>query len=418
MYVSVIIPFRPTHPARIASAAIVSESYQKTLTEAGIAHEIHYADDPDPQAFNKGRAINVGVNHAVGDVLVFADCDSIVEPANLLEAIKECPRYGMVVPFTCIQYLTRECTARWHKGERKVKEIESTFTKPSVGVCNVIHRARFAEVHGFDPRFRGWGYEDAALSMALSTLVGPVKWIPGDVTHLWHPIARNSQNPTQRASLEHCHVYGRTDNNFEAMRHLVDQIPQHCIRAGYRHRYTPPTTEGPNQDQLHKAVYRTAQSLAQERGVKSVVDIACGSAYKLRVNFKAYDRRGLDSEGKVAALKRRYPNERWDVATTASIAGITEELVLCVNVLEKLTWPDQLMALLANSSARYFAFATPDRDILRGVSDMGPPRNPAHCREWNMLEFKQFVDQWFAVVHQDLSDDSEGIQVVFAERRQ
>lgn len=418
MYVSVIIPFRPTHPSRIASASIVAESYQKALSEAGIAHEIHYADDPDPTTFNKGRAINVGVNHAIGDVLIFADCDSIIDPANLAEAVNICHQYGMVVPFTCIRYMTREATAKWHKGERKVKEIESDFIKPSVGVCNVIHRARFAEVHGFDPKFRGWGYEDAAIAMALTTLVGPVKWLPGDALHLWHPISRNSQNSTQRASLEHCHVYGKADNQFDTMRTLVDQIPQHCIRAGYKHRYTPPTTDGPNQDQLHKAVYRTAQKLAKERGVKSVADIACGSAYKLRVNFKGYACRGMDSENKVAALKRRYPNEKWEVATTASIAGITEDLVLCVNVLEKLPMPDQLMALLANSQARYFAFATPDRDILRGVSDTGPPRNPAHCREWNMLEFRQFVDQWFNVVYQDLSDDSEGIQVVFAERRQ
>ena len=415
MRVSVIIPYRQNHPSRAESVKLVEQFYRETLPQA----EIILADDSDPAAFNKGRAINRGVVHATGDILVFGDCDSIVPEENLQEAIKTCHQFGMVVPFTAIHYLTREVSKRWYAGDRRSRQTESVFLKPSVGVCNVIHRDYFSTVNGFDPEFHGWGYEDAALSMAIETLVGPVKWLMGDALHFWHPIDRNSSSPLQQKGLRRCQEYEAARGKEEAMLALIRSHPQHCIRAGYRHRNEDYwQAEGPNQDQLQKGIYRRAAKFFKQMRLQSVVDIACGSAYKLRVNFKNTTFRGMDSAAKVESLRKIYPEQRWDVCTTQTLADIQEDMVICVNLLEKIQHPDQLMALLSVSKAQYFVFATPDRDIVRSVSDMGPPRNNAHRREWNGPEWRQFLGQWFDVLEHDLTDDAEGVQMAVCGRKQ
>jgi len=42
---------------------------------------------------------------------------------------------------------------------------------------------------------------------------------------------------------------------------------------------------------------------------------------------------------------------------------------------------------------KYFLISTVERDICRGVSDMGPPKNGHHVREWNKLEFMDFCNR-------------------------
>ncbi|MFC1791945.1 hypothetical protein ACFL0I_05750, partial [Gemmatimonadota bacterium] len=36
--------------------------------------------------------------------------------------------------------------------------------------------------------------------------------------------------------------------------------------------------------------------------------------------------------------------------------------------------------------------STPERDLRRGPDDMGPPGNPAHIREWNQEELRQYLE--------------------------
>jgi hypothetical protein len=51
--------------------------------------------------------------------------------------------------------------------------------------------------------------------------------------------------------------------------------------------------------------------------------------------------------------------------------------------------------------------STPDRDKRRGVSDMGPPANPCHVREWNYGEFEKLLAEYhFCNVRMDYTIDN------------
>lgn len=68
-------------------------------------------------------------------------------------------------------------------------------------------------------------------------------------------------------------------------------------------------------------------------------------------------------------------------------------LILCTGVLERLADPSAVISTIK----RYLQHApaaivtTPERDLLRGVSDMGPPADPAHVREWTLTEFRELL---------------------------
>jgi hypothetical protein len=48
-----------------------------------------------------------------------------------------------------------------------------------------------------------------------------------------------------------------------------------------------------------------------------------------------------------------------------------------------------LRHLLAD--APFAVLSTPERDLVRGAEDMGPPLNPAHVREWNLAELERLL---------------------------
>ena len=44
--------------------------------------------------------------------------------------------------------------------------------------------------------------------------------------------------------------------------------------------------------------------------------------------------------------------------------------------------------------------STPDRDTLSKSSQVGPPKNKAHYREWNGDEFREYISEHFEVIDQ------------------
>src|SRR5690606_20504372 len=58
------------------------------------------------------------------------------------------------------------------------------------GGVNVVSRAMWEDVGGFDERFVGWGHEDRAFVHAVEVLHGPRARVPGHMLNLWHPKRR------------------------------------------------------------------------------------------------------------------------------------------------------------------------------------------------------------------------------------
>ena len=64
-------------------------------------------------------------------------------------------------------------------------------------------------------------------------------------------------------------------------------------------------------------------------------------------------------------------------------AEIDRSVVVCANVIERLLDPGALLAFLTGVARRAHAviITTPDRDVVRGAHDNGPPADPSHVRE-------------------------------------
>lgn len=185
------------------------------------------------------------------------------------------------------------------------------------------------------------------------------------------------------------------------------------IKAGYAHRtevvYFDDT---PNRDEYQKEVYEHAARLFREGNYSRVLDLGCGAGYKLVQHFSAEQSVGFDLPPTLAYLRRTYPTRQWcEVAQLPAIAR-PRDLLICADVIEHVPDPDQLLRQLQTAGVAKLIISTPERDLVRGALDFGPPKNKAHAREWSFSEFRNYVDRFFVVEKHWISHREQGTQVV------
>lgn len=219
--VHVVMPLRPGDDQRTRNAAVTARWW----TDLGLRPNL--CDDPNPDDFNRGRALNAGVEELganLGDVLILTDGDLLPTEAAIEQAIgavvaRTAP--GFVVPFTEVRYLNEAATDAAHRGTLLPDLTEGVWDRPSTGGINIMRVSTFERCHGFDPRFTGWGFEDAAFDIAAHALAGPTRWMPGHVLHLWHPPGRNPEAPSYDAGLVLCRRYEAAAGDEAAVRELI-----------------------------------------------------------------------------------------------------------------------------------------------------------------------------------------------------
>lgn len=165
------------------------------------------ADDPDPDSFNRGRALHAGIVSTDAPVLILADADMIVTELAVmasLAAIRD-RQNAYAVPFDRLTFCDEVASAILRHPRHKLNpddpDLGDQFNRRSDGGVNVLTREAYDQAGGFDHRFRGWGFEDAALSRALQVLVGPCWWAPFRGLHLWHPSARRPDSTEHAESV-------------------------------------------------------------------------------------------------------------------------------------------------------------------------------------------------------------------------
>jgi SAM-dependent methyltransferase len=414
MNISVIFPWRAGDPDRQQSLSYVVNWYKDCFPEA----EIIFADDDDTVAFNRGRALNIGVGKSKGDILIFADGDLIISHKALKAAVAKAPEVGMVVPFSAISYLPASATRRVLKGSSPFINYAGTvpFSSKSQGGCNIMTREAFKNSGGFDRRFRGWGFEDAAFSVMVRLYAGPMVHEPGHAVHLYHKTARDPYNGFFEQSQALCKEYEKTLENSKLQ--VCKEDKNYCIKYGYQARTNVAAFDDThNKDEWQKEVYLDAVRLMQENGWSSVIDVGCGSGYKLVNYLKDYDTLGLDLAPTLKFLKKTYPERKWDDALTVDYSKLTTDLVISSDVIEHVEKPDEFVDTLLEIECNLFLISTPDRDYVRGVDDMGPPANIAHYREWNAEEFKNFLSLWFNIEEYRMTK-SQGTLIALCTRKE
>ena len=148
-------------------------------------------------------------------------------------------------------------------------------------------------------------------------------------------------------------------------------------------------------------VYSLAQHLLDRGNFKCVVDIGSGNGTKLNAIRFQERKIGIDFGTNFSNAKQQQRNIEWiDRNLNESIAEIEfpeNTLFICSDVIEHLENPSALlesMRILSRIPGATIVISTPDRDRARGLEDIGPPANKAHCQEWNFMEFRSLLEQY------------------------
>ncbi|HIF00367.1 MAG: class I SAM-dependent methyltransferase [Fuerstiella sp.] len=147
-------------------------------------------------------------------------------------------------------------------------------------------------------------------------------------------------------------------------------------------------------------VYCLARSLAERRQCSAVLDVGCGVGTKLNQHFdSAFSLVGIDQADAIEHCARLYPDHRWltddldEPNLCTADLGVDIDLMICADVIEHLGSPEVLLRhlLKLSSPQTLLILSTPDRDRLVG-RQAKHPSIPEHLREWNIREFREFVE--------------------------
>lgn len=196
---------------------------------------------------------------------------------------------------------------------------------------------------------------------------------------------------------------------------------KYCIKRFYRaraqyHHYDDSWLE----DQWQLEVYLHALGLMKKNNFKSIVDIGCGSAYKLLVYLGEYETLGLELPLNVNTLQKKYPDRKWQTCDFSVKPDITTDVVICADVIEHLVDPDKLLDYIKGINHNYLVISTPDRRLIykpwrRGY--YGPPGNRAHIREWTYKEFGEYISIHFEVVDHRVTNLRQYTQMIICKPR-
>jgi len=167
-----------------------------------------------------------------------------------------------------------------------------------------------------------------------------------------------------------------------------------------------------NTNEYQNDIYLHAKKLVEENKFNTVLDIGCGSGFKLIEHFNDKDVTGIELPKTVDFLTKKYPNNRWLSHDFSMRLEGTYDLVLCVDIIQQLLFPDDLLAFLETLDFKIAIISTVERDKCRGVNHLGPSPNYWHVREWNNKEFNKYISSRFRIIFQDTINTHEQFLVV------
>jgi SAM-dependent methyltransferase len=190
------------------------------------------------------------------------------------------------------------------------------------------------------------------------------------------------------------------------------------IHDGYKHRGEPRYMDATSRtDEWQDEVYQYAREIANQMSLRSVIDIGCGSGFKLLKYFRNYATIGVDVPQTCAVLRKRYPNRQWLVSDFSATATPHADLVIVSDVIEHVPDPDELLQYILRIAPRYVVLSTPDRNLLRLGTHNGPPLNPTHLREWSMAELHAYLSVFLEIDEHFISSAAQATQCVLARPR-
>lgn len=154
----------------------------------------------------------------------------------------------------------------------------------------------------------------------------------------------------------------------------------------------------------------------KKNNFRKIIDVGCGSGYKLVQILKEFDTTGIEVAPTYTWLIKKYPEKKWLQFDKTNPSELHCDAAICSDVIEHVEDPDQLLKFLASINFQKLIISTPERDLVAGKKDFGPPRNTAHYREWNSIEFRDYVSKWFNVEEQIILNDKSITQMLICKK--
>lgn len=200
-----LIPWRPG-PHRTQHYRLIRDHL------SGLGWPI-FAADAGGTPFSVAQSFNLAAAEAgKWDVAVLHDADCWVELESIVAAVEAAG--PLTYAWDRLVSLTESATVRFHNGVRDFADGDAYRVRPPgrlpPGGPRVVTRDLWEKTGGFDPRFKGWGYEDNAFRHACKQAAGPTRRVEGVLFQLWHPrnpadpyFARKAKNRSLYRSIKH-----------------------------------------------------------------------------------------------------------------------------------------------------------------------------------------------------------------------
>lgn len=191
---------------------------------------------------------------------------------------------------------------------------------------------------------------------------------------------------------------------------FVESDGSYCIMPGYKERKAVPHFDDTqHQDQWQKEVYERALEIFEKEELTTMLDLGCGSGWKLLKFFGKYSTIGVEVEPTLTFLKKTYTDRIW-AAPGEVMADM--DMVICSDVIEHVSDPDTIIKEIKRYKPKVVVISTPDRELVKGAPIDGPPLNRHHVREWNRKEFLSYLGEHFLIISSEISNQEQATHLV------
>lgn len=189
---------------------------------------------------------------------------------------------------------------------------------------------------------------------------------------------------------------------------------EYCIKRGYTARTTALHFDDTGAtDEGQKEVYIAASCIMRMHDLERVLDVGCGSGFKLIKYMGHYETAGVDVPSTYGFLIENYPDKIWYSTKSFDYTTAHPDIVVCADAIEHVANPDRLLDCIKSiRELKFVVFSTPERDMCRGRYHYGPPGNPTHYREWNAQEFHDYISQHFSILSHQISSIKQSTQMI------
>ena len=175
------------------------------------------------------------------------------------------------------------------------------------------------------------------------------------------------------------------------------------------------------QDEVYRAARVAAMGAFGDEPFQTVIDLGCGSGYKLMKYFRDVETIGVEIRDIVPWLQSRYPGRAW---RRFEDGPQFVDMVICADTIEHVLDPDKLLDFIEACEPRLVVFSTPERDLLTQIDaaqptphpdpSNGPPNNIEHVREWTLDEFAGYIGARFKILEHYICNQEQATQLLVA----